>query len=259
MRWILMAVSGAGSISFCLVFLLTFSSSASIESFAAEFVEREALAMIDDRIDALGPPEGAGFVAQAAAKAYAANETRIETMREKLRDRVHEKFVDAIAAIRDVDCACREKWIALLDQSTIREMALLRAANERIVEFVQGTYVRVVTDLKRDLRIFALSNALALWVLLLLLWLKPKARLHLYVPGALLVIAVAICTYGYLFEQNWLLTIIHRDYFGYGYFGYLAIVYAFLCDIALNRAKVTLEVVNLVLSIAGSALRVGPC
>jgi hypothetical protein len=96
-------------------------------------------------------------------------------------------------------------------------------------------------------------------LLLVVSYLKPRAIAQLFVPGALLVVATLICSYCYVFEQNWLLTIIYSDYLGFMYLGYLGIVFLFLCDIVLNRARVTTEIVNAILNAVGSAANVTPC
>ena len=53
------------------------------------------------------------------------------------------------------------------------------------------------------------------------------------------VVTTLTCAYFYVFEQDWLLTLIYRDFTGFAYLGYLAVVFAFLCDIVMNGAAVT--------------------
>ncbi len=50
-----------------------------------------------------------------------------------------------------------------------------------------------------------------------------------------------------------------HDYLGYAYLGYLGLVFLLLCDIVLNRAKVTTEIVNAILDAIGSTLSAVPC
>lgn len=68
-----------------------------------------------------------------------------------------------------------------------------------------------------------------------------------------------ICSYFYVFEQNWLLTVIFNDYLGFTYLAYLAVVFGLLCDIILNRARITTRIVNTVLEAIGSAASAVPC
>jgi uncharacterized membrane protein YjjP (DUF1212 family) len=137
---------------------------------------------------------------------------------------------------------------------------MLQAANDRIVEFVQSKYMEVATELKRDIRIFTASNAAVFLLLLLVSFLKPQAIAHLFLPGTLLVVATVICSYFYIFEQNWLLTIIFSNYLGFMYLAYLGFVFLFLCDIVFNRARVTTTIINAIFRIVGSAeVEVSPC
>jgi hypothetical protein len=72
-------------------------------------------------------------------------------------------------------------------------------------------------------------------------------------------VATLICAYFYVFEQNWLLTIIYGDYLGFAYLAYLGVVFLFLCDIVLNRGRVTTQFANAILDAAGSAVTLSPC
>ncbi len=139
------------------------------------------------------------------------------------------------------------------------DIALLQAANDRVVAFIQATYMQVVAELKRDIRVFTGSNAGVFLLLLLVSFLRPEAIAHLFVPAALLVVVTLICAYFYVFEQNWLLTIIYGDYLGFAYLAYLGVVFLFLCDIVLNRGRVTTKIANAILDAAGSVVTLSPC
>ena len=72
-------------------------------------------------------------------------------------------------------------------------------------------------------------------------------------------VSTVICSYFYLFEQNWFYTIIYNDYTGYSFIGYLVIVFAILCDIVFNKARVTTEILNACLQALGQAASFVPC
>lgn len=120
-------------------------------------------------------------------------------------------------------------------------------------------YMEVATELQRDIRIFTGSNTIVFLLLLLISYLKPKAVNHLFLPGVLLLTATLISSFFYIFEQNWLFTIIYNNYPGFAYLGYVGIVFLFLCDIVFNRARVTTEILNGILNVIGSAASVSPC
>lgn len=249
----------AGTVIFSFFLVLTYYTPAWVERFSAEFIEREAYRQIDEKIDSLTPPDGKGALSRMAGALYEKHEQEIERHRESLRLQVHERMADAIAQIRDLDCECRAKWAQWLKEGTVARIHLLRQTNESIREFIHSTYARVVADLKRDIRIFTASNAIMFLLLLALAGIKPLARLQLFVPGLLLAVATLLCSFFYIFEQNWLLTIIYNDYLGFTYLAYLGLVFGLLCDIALNRARITTEIVNSALSAIGSVASAAPC
>ncbi len=259
-QWVALGLIGViGAIIFSFFFILTFQTPEWVESYAANFIEREASGQIDEKIDALQPPRGEGALSRMSAALYKKNEAEIERHRELLRRQVHERMADAIAEVRNLDCECRTKWAEWLKEGTTTRIQWLQQANESLTEFIQATYVRVVTDLKRDIRIFTASNSAMFLLLLAVALLKPRASLQLFVPGLLLGLATVTCSYFYIFEQNWLLTIIYNDYLGFTYLAYLGLVFGLLCDIVLNRARITTEIVNAVLNAIGSAASAVPC
>lgn len=68
-----------------------------------------------------------------------------------------------------------------------------------------------------------------------------------------------VCSCFYIFEQNRPLTILYNDYLGFGYLAYLAVVFALLCDIILNRVRITTMIVNAVPEAVGSVASAVPC
>ncbi len=248
-----------GAVTFVTFFVLTFSTPGWIENFAQEFIKYEVAKQIDSRVDSIGPPAGDNALSKFASAVYKKNQVRIDGLKNSLKVEAHEKMADALAEIRNLDCECRAKWVKAYKESFKSNIALLEAANEKVVGFIQSTYMNVVEDLKRDIRIFTGSNAAVFVMLLLVSFLKPRAVAHLFLPGVLLVLATAICSYFYIFEQNWLLTVIHNDYLGFVYMGYIGLVFSFLCDIAFNRARVTTKILNAFFNAIGSAVSVVPC
>ena len=117
----------------------------------------------------------------------------------------------------------------------------------------------VATELKRDIRIFTASNAAVFILLLLVSFMKPQAMMHLFLPAVLLAVSTLVCSYFYIFEQNWLLTIIHSSYLGFAYLAWLGAAFLFLCDIVFNRGRITTEILNAFFSAIGSALSAVPC
>ena len=257
--WFLRLTGIVGAGVFLTFFSFTFSVPGWMEEFAAGYIEAEAQERIDQTIDGLKPPESESTIGRLAQSMYAQNEARIEELKSDLKNNVHVLWANAIAAVRDVDCECRNKYVELFEQGWQASISMLQAANDRIVDFIHAEYMQVVNNLKRDIRIFTGTNAAAFMLLVLISFLKPQAVTHLFLPGTLLAVSTLICSYFYVFEQNWLLTIIHGDYLGFAYLGWLAAVFALLSDIAFNKGRITTEIINTVLSAIGSAGSVLPC
>jgi hypothetical protein len=249
----------AGFSLFAAFFALTFSAPGWLEQFASAFVEDKVAQQIDSGIDALQPPEGDSAMSRVAATLYQRNQQEIDRLKTALKANVHEQMATALARIRNLDCECRAEFAAIFEKGIHLDIALLQAGNDRIVDFIQSTYMRTVAELKRDIRVFTGSNAIVFLLLLLASFTKPRAIVHLFVPATLLAVATLICSYFYIFEQNWLLTIIYNDYLGFAYLAYLGISFLALGDIFLNRARVTTRIVNAALDALGSTFTLAPC
>ena len=252
-------IAVVGIVIYSSVLYLTFSVPDWLEDFASSYIEEKLTQKINSSIDGFSAPTQEGLLGDLARKAYSANEERIEGLKARLKSKAHESMANALAEIRNLDCECRSKYAKVLKQGFEFRLSSLQAANDKIVETIHKGYMSVVTDLKRDVRIFSISNIVVFLLLLLVSFLKPSAQLHLMIPAVLLAVATLICSYFYLFEQNWLLTIIHSDYVGFGYLGYLAFVALFLSDIVFNRGRVTAGVLNAFFNAIGSALSAPLC
>lgn len=258
-RQVLLLTGLLGTVLFGFFFALTIHTPEWVESFAADFIEREVSVRVDRRIDAIQPPSGEGALARMAASMYERNATEVEHHREVLRSQVHERMGAAIAAIRDPDCECRARWAEWIKQGTTTRIQSLERANERITGFIHATYAEVVTNLKRDIRIFSGSSAAMFLLLVAAAFLKPRASMQLFLPGLLLALATVTCAWFYVFRQDWLMTIINNDHVGLAYVAYLAVVFGLLCDVILNRARVSTRIVNTGFNAIGSAATALPC
>lgn len=66
-------------------------------------------------------------------------------------------------------------------------------AQGHFTALIHSTYVEVVADLKRDIRIFSGSSAAMFLLLVASAFLKPGATMQLFVPCLLLVISTLAC------------------------------------------------------------------
>lgn len=241
-RWVLRVAGAAGLAAFAFFFALTFYRPQWVETVAADFLEEQVVEEIGSRLVAENP--ATGFLERLALGQSSYNDAAVHSLRSQLEGRVHQYLRQALAEVRDPSCTCREIVATWLEAGAATRIAKLLDENDRIKSFIHTNYMKVVRDLEREIRIFTGTTAAAFLLLLLVSFAKPAAARHLLFPGVLLLAATSFCAFLYVFSQNWLLTIIHGDYVGWAYAGYLGLVFLFLCDIALNRGRVVTRMAN---------------
>ena len=240
---ILRVIGAGGALLFAFFFLLTFWRPLWVETFAADFIKSEVTSELHTRIDSLGFEGASGVLSQTAAAIYRKNQQQIDRYKADLKARVDLQIAACIARMLALGDEGRERLGRWLEAGRLDGMSSLAAVNEKLTDVIQGNYLRVVGELKRDLRIFTATNCACFLLLLLATFLRPDAVKMLTLPALLLTTATLYCSYAYVFDQNWLLTIIYSDYLGFAYLGYLTLAFLFLCDILLNRGRVTAQLV----------------
>jgi len=259
MRYALRIVGLAGAILFSTAFIFTFSVPEFVENIGKDFIKNKIEAQTREKIERLTFSSTNTTLNKFADKILKNNHTQIEQLQNDLKFKAHEKLAEVVAKMRDLSCECRTQYEKQLERDTKAQILTLQNANEKLTEFMQYKYMEVANKLKTDLRIFTGSNVVIFMLLLIISFFKPQAIIHLFLPGILLVISTLVCSYFYLFEQNWFFTIIYDTYLGWGYLLYLGFVFGFLCDIVFNGAKITTEIINSVLEAIGSTLTVVSC
>jgi len=258
-KLILRVFGMAGVLLFGSFLYFTYSLPQAVEDFASDFLREKLEEKTEAKIDSLQLNRPGGVLGRAAGRMLEDQRTAIERIRAELKAGMHEKIAQVIAEMSDLSCECRRKIAARIRSGYEFQLTGLEQAGKKLQEFMQVRYMEVSTELKRDIRIFLSVNLGVFVFLLLVSWLRPAAISHLFLPGTLLFVSTAICSWFYVFEQNWLLTIIYGDYTGLGFLVYVGIVFLFLCDIAFNRGRVTREVINAILNAIGSAAQLAPC
>jgi hypothetical protein len=244
-----------GLILFATLYGFTHSFPDSLEASAKGFVKKQIEREIREKYKA----SKASTLAEKTlflADALGHEERQI---RQDLENKLPEKIAEVIAATCGYDCE-KKKALARSIAAGYRErIASLQIAQHSLGSVIQAKYLEIVGSLRTDLRIFLGSNALMFAVLLLISFLKPKTIAHLFLPGALLLLATIAASAIYLFGQDWFYTILYNDYMGFGYLAYIGLIFGFLMDVTFNKARVTTEVINGILQSIGSALTVAPC
>jgi hypothetical protein len=243
-RLALRGVGIAGAALFAFFFSLTFHQPRWVEDFAADYLERQALLKVEHSINDLRPPTGGDLLSRYAAKLYAENQKSIDDTKKLLVAKAAEQLLDCIDRARALSDPQRRALVEWLQHGATLSIGSLTLENSKLATLIQSGYLAVVEDLKRDLRIFAASNTMLFMLLVLVSFLKPDLARALSVPAALLTVSTLTCAYLYVFEQNWLLTIVRANYLGFAYDGYLAVAFGFVCDVWFNKARVTLRILE---------------
>jgi len=259
MRIILRIVGLIGVLIFGALFYFTYGVPGGVEEIAKDFVKERVEEETKEKIDSITLAASESTLGKIALKLMKGREKEIEELKLKLQEKTYEKSAAVIAEMRDLNCECRIKYAQNLKNNIELRISGLEAMNEKLMGFMKFKYMEVVNKLTQELRIFTGSNLAMFAVLLFASFLKPKAIIQLFVPGLLLATSTLICSYFYMFEQNWLFTIIYSDFIGFGYLAYVSGLFLWFCDIIFNKARVTTEIVNMVLNAIGSALQAVPC
>lgn len=255
LRTALRLVGPAGFAICATLFALTFIT--------ADAVERAAQTFVKYRIE-LEAREQFGKAAQTGSgKAIAQLQQRyqqdIAEAKQALDDKLPERIAATIAAMCRLDCQKKAVVQAIATAGYKGQVVESQRRIATLTRFVEERYVTLVTNLTRDVRIFLGCNALLFAFVALLAWMKPQASIQLTLPGLLLFVSTLASAAMYVFGQNWFFTLLNNDFMGFGYLGYAAILFTFLCDIALNRARVTTLIVNAIGAVLGSAFAAAAC
>lgn len=256
LRRALLLSSLAGAALFAAAFGLSYLDPLLIERGAREAIRLEVERRVGEKLDDLS----ASRVAILAQKALGKTDAQIEEAKREIAAGVPQKIADVIADMAKADCECRKRWRESAKRAKARELASLSQLRERLAHFIESAYADVAGKLLREARIFTGANAT---VFALLAWVTHRRRaaaLQLALPAVVLAGAASITGYLYLFQQDWLHTILFNQYVGWAYGGYLGLAIALLSDVVFNRARVSTRAINLALNAVGSTIVVAsPC
>lgn len=259
MRITIRTIGMLGSLLFGTAFWFTFGVPGGVEEIAKDFIKERIEQETKEKIESLSLVKKNSKLSNIVKRLSKNKEKEIEALKVQLQSKVYEKAALVIAEMRNLNCECRKKYTHSIKEHIELKLFSLQTANEKLANFMKSKYMDVVHNLTNDLRIFTGSNLLIFFILLLVSLSKPTAIKHLFLPGILLVISTLLSSYFYLFEQNWFFTIIYDDFLGFWYLAWIGLIFAVLCDIIFNKARVTTEVINGILNAVGSALSVAPC
>ena len=186
-------------------------------------------------------------------------QSRIDEVQHGLDAGLDQMVADVLASACKLDCDRREQAAAAVRNYMEGSIARLENAKGNLEQLILGKYETVTRNLRADLNIFAGSNLALLSLSFLLSWLRRSAARHLLPIAVILTFSTALMSIWYLFGQNWVMTIVFSEYWGWGYPLMQGFIAALLLDVALNAGRATTRLLNWLLNAAGSATQLVPC
>lgn len=241
-----------GLVFFTILFGLTYGAPEIVEESAKGFVKKQIEQEVSEKYQA----SKASTLAENALLIAEDMGHEKQQIQENIKNKLPEKIAEIIASMCGYDCERKKDFTKSITAGYMERIANIQIAQHKLGNIIKGKYLEIVGNLRFDLRIFLGSNAIMFLVLLLLSLLKPKAIAHLFLPGVLLLVSTIASSAIYIFGQDWFYTILYNNYMGFGYLAYISVIFGFLMDVALNKAKVTTKVINVTLNGLGSVV---PC
>ena len=240
LRRLLRVVSALGGLLFAGLVALSFIEPLWIERAARELLRHEVEKRVGERIDQLSNAR----VVQLAQKALGRTDAEIAARQKALRAEVPQRVANAIADLMKADCDCRRRMVDVAVKHEEGALGSLEQAREQLSRRIESAYGEVSRQLLRELRIFAGVNALAFALLGLITLNRRASALQLLLPAVAVIGAAALTGAIYLFNQNWLHTIVFGQYVGWAYLAWYGVALAWMADLLCNRARVTNAIVH---------------
>jgi hypothetical protein len=255
LRIAILALSALGTLLFGGALALSIGKPLLVERAAREVARIEVERRVNERINALSDSR----ITALARKALLHTDLEIERTGAEIRNQVSQRVAATVADMLDPGCECRRRVADHMASAEKQRLRSLLEVRQHLGSLIEASYASVSQSLMREFRIFTASNAVAFALLGLAALARRRARLQLLLPALVMVGAVAITSGLYLFNQDWLHTIVFGQYLGLGYSLYLLGVVLLLADIAFNRTRAITGILNVLLNALGSAASVTPC
>ena len=221
-----------GSLLFGTVLLTALLQPTWIEHTARDLIRQHIEKKTGEKLQALD----ARFLSGRARILWQGKQQEIDAARKALSAGLSAR-VAAIAAEMGIPASeCRKRR----EQRLQLEIGTAQQMQAQLDALIRTAYLDTADKLLRELRIFSAANALAFALLGLAALKRRSADAVALVPAAATLLAATLISSAVsLWGQNWLSTIVMGSYVGWGQFAYIAVVYAWLCDLLFNQARVS--------------------
>lgn len=231
-RPVALVLSVLGSLLFGGLLLVSVLQPTWIEHTARELIRQHIEKTTGEKLRALDTR----FLTGRAQLLWQGKQQEIDAARKALSTGLPAR-VAAIAAEMGIPaCECRQRR----EERLQLEIGTAQQMQGQLDALIRTAYLDTADKLLRELRIFSAANALAFALLGLAALRRHGADAVALVPAAATLLAATLVSSAvYLWGQNWLHTIVFGSYVGWGQLAYIAVVYAGLCDLLFNRARIS--------------------
>lgn len=248
---VLLSVSALGLIVFAAVFAITFSNPKLIARSAKDFVVEKVKTEYAEHRSKIQHDSTAGKLLNSLKKRYQEKFDRIPDELARLDNRISvhiDQMCSGGPCDREKTESTRDLLLLMYEHAAKRNF---KAAIETIDALVKNRTREIVSRLVTDMRIFSGTNLVIYAVIFsTTLLASPALTRSLTLPATLLTASSLVATFIYVFEQNWFFTMLYSDYWGTGYITLVSVIFLFLIDIFMNRARIT----NFVISVVGEVV-----
>lgn len=248
MRSAIGLISLIGTVLFGIAFAVSFASPATVEGWLQHMLRQRVEQRVGEKLAELEQNPAVQF-AERLLKENSDEAVQLRALQQKLGPLIDE----VMREMRDPDSATRKEVTGWVDDGIKLRLAELTSQGRRVTDFIRGKYHEAAAALLREFRIFTGANALMFLLLGMTLLLRYPTR-ALLPPAAALLGTTLIVGGLYLFQQDWLHSVVVGDYVGLAYFGYLGVTGLLLGDALLNRGRICLGIVDFLLQLVGSAV-----
>jgi hypothetical protein len=234
LRHALIILGLSGATLFSVLLALTYVQPITIEKWARTAIAGQVKQRVTERIDDFSNSR----IAQTAGRLVKNNEQAIAeqaALRARLQPLI-DKVMDRMA---EPACPCRLLLTVAMTDIPPDSTGSLIQTNARLTRMIESGYRNVAQSLLNEIRVFSAANGAVLLVLGLLAacWKRPASQL--IAPALVMVAALLLTGSAYLFNQDWLQTVLLGDYVGFWYGPYLLLVAGWLADTVFFSARVT--------------------
>jgi hypothetical protein len=240
LRALLAAVGLCGALVFGAAWAASLAAPGWVEQLGRALVRQQVEQRVGEKIDALDT----ATLTRLAERLGGEQAQRAARAARQLREGLPAQVAAVTARMLQLDCACRQNIQRSLERGMLHVLTDARRLQQRVDGMIRAQYMDTAARLIGEFRIFTGANALVFALLAAAVFCRPRAGAHL-LPAALVLLLAAGVTGGlYLFNQNWLHTVVFADYVGWAYLLYLALASALLGDVLLNRGRATARVAS---------------